>query len=107
MIWTSDVVEEPFRRAKGELAARPVYLHSEQRINAHLTTVMGALAFTRNLLDRTGLSIRRILHAPEPLRSSRIRFGDQILELPPTDSPEPARQILESLDTDVKAPTGR
>lgn len=106
MILTSDLVEQSFRLANEDLAARPVYLHSEQRINTHLTTVMAALAHTRDLQDRTGSSIRRILHALEPLRSSRIRFGDQTLEFPP-DIPQPARQILESLDTDVKAPTGR
>lgn len=89
-------VERSFRMTKGDLAARPIYLRDEDRIQAHLTTVMATLAVARDLQNRAGLSIRRILHALEPLRSSRIRFGDDIIEFPPQISTE-QQDLLDTL----------
>jgi hypothetical protein len=89
-------VERSFRMTKGDLAARPIYLRDEDRIQAHLTTVMASLAVARDLQDRTGLSIRRILHTLEPLRSSRIRFGDDIIEFLPQINTE-QQDLLDTL----------
>ncbi len=80
---------------KGDLAARPIYLRDQERIEAHLTCVMASLAVARDLQDRTGLSIRRVLHALEPLRSSRIRISGQTIEFPPEIPPD-AQQVLDT-----------
>lgn len=99
-------VERSFRMTKGDLAARPIYLRSQERIEAHLTCVMASLAVARDLQDRTGLSIRRILHALEPLRSSQVRISDQIIEFPP-EIPDSTRRILDTLNIETRPPVGR
>jgi hypothetical protein len=99
-------VEQLFRMTKGDLAARPVYLHSEDKINAHLTTVMASLAVARDLQDRSGWTIRRILHTLEPLRSSRIRISGQTLEFPP-EIPPTTQELLDKLNPEDNPPTGR
>ena len=99
-------VERSFRMTKSDLSARPVFLHSEDKIEAHLTCVMASLAVARDLQDRAGISIRQILHALEPLRSSRIRINADILEFPP-EIPQPAHQILTDLGIDPAASLGR
>lgn len=91
---------------KGDLAARPVYLHSEDKINAHLTTVMASLAVARDLQNRSGWTIRRILHTLEPLRSSRIRISGQTLEFPP-EIPPTTQELLDKLNPEDNPPTGR
>lgn len=96
-------VERSFRMTKSDLAARPIYLHSEDKIEAHLTTVMAALAIARHLQDSTGLTIRAILHTLEPLKSSRIRFGEQVVEFPPQTTPQ-QQKLLTTLG--VQHPTG-
>lgn len=99
-------VERSFRMTKNDLSARPVFLHSEDKIEAHLTCVMASLAVARDLQDRAGASIRQILHTLEPLRSSRIRINGDILEFPP-DIPPPAQQILTALGVNPRSTTGR
>lgn len=89
-------VEQSFRMTKGDLAARPVYLHTPDKINAHLTCVMASLAVARDLQDRSGWTIRRILHTLQPLRSSQIRFGDTLSEFPPQIPPN-AQELLHAL----------
>ena len=53
-----------------------------------MTTVTAALAIAHDLQDHTGVTIQSILHALVPLRSSRIRFGEQVVEFPPEASPQ-------------------
>jgi hypothetical protein len=67
---------------KGSLAVRPICLRGD-RVQAYLATVMASLAVARDFRDRTGASIHLLLHSLEPLRSSRVRFGDDIIEFPP------------------------
>jgi hypothetical protein len=99
-------VERSFRMTKGDLAARPIYLRDEDRIQAHITTVTASLAVARDLQDRTGLSIRHLLHTLEPLRSSQVRISGQVIEFPP-EIPEPAQQILDTLKFKLKPSSGR
>jgi len=99
-------VERSFRMTKSDLSARPVFLHSEDKINAHPTCVMASLAVARDLQDRAGISIRQVLHALEPLHSSRIRINGDILEFPP-EIPQPARRVLTDLGIDPAASHGR
>ncbi len=65
-------VEQSFRMSKTDLAARPIFARTRDAIEAHLTIVFTALALSRTIQNRTGLSIRRFLRllAPESPRVS-------------------------------------
>ena len=63
-------VEQSFRMSKHDLRARPVFHHTRDAIEAHLTVVMAALAVARHLQDTTGISINLNGHhltAADPL----------------------------------------
>lgn len=60
-------VEASFRMSKTDLRARPIFHHTRDAIEAHLTIVFAALAVARYLQDATGLSIRKIVRTLRPL----------------------------------------
>lgn len=62
-------VEQSFRMSKTDLAARPMFHHTKDAIEAHLTIVFTALAVTREVQTRTGLAIRNVLRQLRPLPS--------------------------------------
>lgn len=47
-------IEETFRIAKGDLETRPIYLHRDDRINAHLLSCFISLVILRLLQKKTG-----------------------------------------------------
>ena len=56
--------------SKHDLRARPVFHHTRDAIEAHLTVVMASLAIARHLQDTTGISINLNGHhltAADPL----------------------------------------
>ena len=56
--------------SKHDLRARPVFHHTRDTIEAHLTVVMASLAVARYLQDATGISIKRVIRPPQtPPRS--------------------------------------
>lgn len=57
-------VEQSFRMSKNDLAARPIFHHRREAIEAHLTIVFTALAIARDLQARTGLSLEKISSKP-------------------------------------------
>ena len=68
-------IEKSFRMSKHDLAARPIYHHKRESIEAHLSIVFAALAVGRWIEERTGWSIRRFVrtapalpHRPDPRR---------------------------------------
>lgn len=72
-------VEQSFRMSKTDLAARPMFHHVRDSIEAHLTIVFTALAVARYLQDTTGLSIRRIVRTLRPIQEIRVHIGGQEL----------------------------
>jgi transposase len=54
-------VEQSFRMAKSDLKARPIFHRTRDAIEAHLTIVFAALAIARDLQNRTGMSIKKIV----------------------------------------------
>ena len=56
--------------SKHDLRARPVFHHTRDAIEAHLTVVMAALAIARHLQDTTGISIKRIIRTLKPPKTS-------------------------------------
>ena len=61
-------VEASFRMSKTDLRARPMFHHTREAIEAHLTIVFTALALSREVQDRLGL--RRAI-----IRLSRARLA--------------------------------
>ena len=61
--------------SKHDLRARPVFHHTRDAIEAHLTVVMAALAVARYLQDVTGISIKRIIRALKPLQEVTINLN--------------------------------
>ena len=72
-------IEASFRMSKHDLAARPIYHHKRESIDAHLTIVFAALAVGRLVEDRTGWSIRRFVRTSRRYRTVQIRAGSQLL----------------------------
>ena len=89
-------VERSFRMAKSDLKARPMFHHERDSIEAHLTVVFCALAIARDLQDRTGASIQKIIRTLRPLRTDTIDIGGQRLHATTPPGPE-AQAILDSL----------
>ncbi len=54
-------VEKSFRMSKSDLAARPIYHHTRESIEAHLTIVFAVLAVSRWIEHTTGWSIRKFV----------------------------------------------
>src|SRR5699024_2197735 len=59
-------VEQSFRMSKTDLRARPIFHHTKDAINAHLTIVFAALAVARYLQTRTGISIKALVKLLRP-----------------------------------------
>ncbi|OLT91116.1 IS1634 family transposase [Mycobacterium syngnathidarum] len=89
-------VEQSFRMSKSDLAARPMFARTRDAIEAHLTIVFTALALSREIQTRTGLSLRRFLRTLKPLRSATIDINGVIATYPPAINPE-VKTILDAL----------
>ena len=89
-------VEASFRMSKTDLRARPIFHHSRDAIEAHLTIVFAALAIARYLQDATGLSIKKIVQTLRPLQQIRVHIAghEHLAEDRPTPS---AATILNDL----------
>jgi transposase len=81
-------IERSFRMSKHDLAARPIYHHKRESIEAHLSIVFAALAITRLVEDRTGWSIRKFVRTARRYRTVHIRAGNQILTAADPPPPE-------------------
>lgn len=89
-------VEQSFRMSKTDLAARPIFARTRDAIEAHLTIVFTALAVSRTVQNRTGLSLRRFLRTLKPLRSATIEINGVINTFQPAIDPE-TETILNAL----------
>ena len=83
-------VEASFRMSKTDLRARPMFHHTREAIEAHLTVVFAALAVARYLQDATGLSIRRSC-GPSGRYSRSPSASPATSTSPRTPSPTPPR----------------
>jgi Transposase DDE domain len=76
-------VEQSFRMSKTDLRARPMFHHTRDAIEAHLTIVLTALAVGREAQNRTGLALRNLVRPLRPLRSATIAINGAEQTLPP------------------------
>ena len=70
-------VEASFRMSKTDLRARPIFHHTRDAIEAHLTIVFAALAVTRHVTEKSDYSIKRIVRALRPVRDAVISLRGQ------------------------------
>ena len=84
--------------SKHDLRARPVFHHTRDAIEAHLTVVMAALAVARHLQDTTGISIKRIIRTLKPLQDVTINLNGHNIIAQPQITPT-AASILKSLQS--------
>ena len=89
-------VEQSFRMSKTDLRARPMFHHTREAIEAHLTIVFAALAVARAVQDQTGVAIVRLVKQLRPLRTSTIVINGVTEDFPPAIPPA-QREILERL----------
>ena len=75
-------VEQSFRMSKSDLAARPMFHRTKDAIEAHLTIVFTALAVARELQDRTGISLQKLLKTLRPLKDATVRISGETLTIP-------------------------
>jgi hypothetical protein len=68
-------VEQSFRMSKTDLRARPMFHHTRDAIEAHLTVVFTALAVARYLQAETGVSIGRIVKTLRPLQEISLTIA--------------------------------
>jgi hypothetical protein len=88
--------------SKTDLAARPMFARTRDAIEAHLTIVFTALAVSRTVQNRTGLSLRRFLRTLKPLRSATIEINGVTTTIPPALSPD-----VETILNALKSPSPR
>jgi transposase len=72
-------IEKSFRMSKHDLQARPIYHHTRESIEAHLTIVFAALAVSRWIEHQTGWSIKKFVQTTRRYRTVQIKAGGQIL----------------------------
>lgn len=54
-------IERAFRMAKTDLKARPIHATTDERIHAHFTVVMAALAISRHIYEVTGTTAPKLV----------------------------------------------
>jgi len=92
-------VEQSFRMSKTDLRARPMFHHTRDAIEAHLTIVFAALAVARHLQEVTGLSVRKIVQTLRPLQQITVRIAGHEHAAHDPLTPQ-AQEILHALNID-------
>ena len=90
-------VEASFLMTKSDLRAWPVFHHEREAIEAHLTVVFAALAVSRYLQQRAGVSIKKLVQTLRTARSATIEINAQRLTLDP-ELTTTASAILDRLE---------
>ena len=72
-------IEKSFRMSKHDLQARPIYHHTRESIEAHLTIVFAAMAVSHWIESQTGWSIKKFVRTARRYRTVQIKAGRQIL----------------------------
>ena len=89
-------VEKSFRMSKSDLKARPIFHHTREAIDAHLTVVFAALAIAREIEARTGISIKKFVRTLSPVRTGVFTVSGFTYSAPP-EIPEKAASLITRL----------
>ncbi|MCV0010166.1 IS1634 family transposase, partial [Mobiluncus mulieris] len=89
-------VEQSFRMSKTDLRARPIFHRQRDAIDAHLTVVMAALAVSRYLHQKTGITAKKLVRILRPIQEqTTLCQGHEIQSSDPI-TPQ-AQKILDKL----------
>jgi transposase len=72
-------IEKSFRMSKHDLRARPIYHHTRDSIEAHLSIVSAAMAVSHWIERQSGWSIKKFVRTARRYRTVTIQAGRQIL----------------------------
>jgi hypothetical protein len=72
-------IEKAFRMSKHDLQARPIYHHTRESIEAHLSIVFAAMAVSHYIEHRTGWSIKKFVRTARRYRTVKIKARRQTL----------------------------
>jgi transposase len=86
-------IENAFKMAKSDLAARPVFHRLRESIEAHITIVFAALAVARWIEKTTGWSIKKFVTTTRQHRTTWIKLGTQVLPAEPPMTPDLAQAL--------------
>lgn len=89
-------VERSFRMSKTDLRARPMFVRTQDAIEAHLTIVFTALAVSREVQRRCGLAIRNVTRQLRLLRSATILSNGVEQSVPPA-VPDEQQTLLDAI----------
>ena len=90
-------IEKAFRMSKHDLQARPIYHHTRESIEAHLTIVFAAMAVSHYIETQTGWSIKKFVRTARRYRTVQIKAGRQILTAA-DPLPDDLRDALAKID---------
>ena len=90
-------IEKSFRMSKHDLQARPIYHHTRESIEAHLSIVVAALAVSHWIEHQTGWSIKKFVRTARRYRTVKIKAGRQILTAA-DPLPDDLRDALTKID---------
>ena len=76
-------IEKAFRMSKSDLKARPIFHHTRDSIDAHLTVVFGALSVASYIESVTGLSIKKFVRTLAPIRAGIVSVDGASLPVNP------------------------
>jgi len=86
--------------SKSDLKARPIFHHTREAIDAHLTVVFGALAVARYVESKTGLSIKKFVRKLAPIRAGIISVEGASLPVKP-QIPDDVAEMLKLLKVKI------
>ncbi len=86
-------IEKSFRMSKSDLAARPIYHHKRESIEAHLTIVFAALAVARWLEATTGTTIKQLVRTLRRYRTITIKAGKHLITAEDPLPPKPTKWL--------------
>jgi transposase len=72
-------IEKAFRMSKHDLQARPIYHHTRESIEVHVTIVFAAMAVSHYIETQTGWSIKKFVRTARRYRTVKIKAGRQTL----------------------------
>lgn len=89
-------VERSFRMSKSDLKARPIFHHTRDAIEAHLTIVFAALAVSRRIQAQVGISIKRFLKILRPIKTGKLRIAGRVKVVEPV-IPLAAQRLIDKI----------
>jgi hypothetical protein len=94
-------IEKSFRMSKSDLKARPVFHHTRDSIDAHLTVVFAALAVGRHIETMSGISIKKFVRKLAPIRAGVVSANGVSMPIKPK-VPDDITELLKQLKVDTK-----